>query len=134
MPRRPPSLSPDNEPAPQPDDPAPVKHRLGEHREFTAANPTAETGTEDPNDVFAVRRLNLQHEREHSDELLPPVDNSARRRHWRDYAMIMLLGNGLLALGAWLMPGVITAVYAGAGIVVLTLGVTWIYAFVMDPR
>ena len=148
---------------PAPAEPAPVRHRLGHTRAFIAVNapsgqplsdhdiapadpaasaPAPDTPPraitppvgDDPNDVFAIRRLNLAREKACADELLPPLDNSARRRHWRDYWLILLLGNGLLGLAAWFLPGVIVLVYAGAGMIVLTLGITWLYVFVLDPR
>lgn len=134
MSRRPPSLPPEDTPAPGPGDPTPVQHRLGAHRDFTAANPPDEVGTPDPNDVFVVRKMNLAVERAHTDELLPPVDRTPKRRHARDYWLIMLIGNGTLGLAAWLMPNVMVVVYAGSGMVILTLSVTWLYWFVLDPR
>lgn len=163
MPRRPPSLFPEDEPLPNAPGPAPVRHRLGHTREFTAVNalsgqplsdhdiapadpaaaslpcsrptpPPAPSVSDDPNDVFAIRRLNLAREKACADELLPPVDNSARRRHWRDYWLILLLGNTVLGLAAWFLPGIIVLVYAGSGMIMLTLSITWLYVFVLDPR
>ncbi|MFH1497206.1 MAG: hypothetical protein ABII82_05200 [Verrucomicrobiota bacterium] len=98
------------------------------------ANPDGEAGVPDPNDVQTIRRANLAGEQAHKDSLLPPVDGSARRRHWNDFWTVMLLGNGVLGLIAWLVPNVVVFVYAGSGMVVFSLGVTWLYVVVLDPR
>ncbi len=134
MTRRRPSLPPEEAPEPAPVEPASVKHRLGHQREFVHANPEGEAALADPNDVQAIRRANLAEQQAHEDALLPPMDGSARRRHWRDYWTVMLLGNGVLGLAAWLVPNVVVLVYAGAGMVVLSLGMTWLYVFVLDAR
>ncbi len=129
MTNRPPSLPSEDTRPPESGDPIPVKHRMGHVREFTHANSIATDA--DPNDVNTLRKVNRDQE-DSQDKLMRAVDRSAKIRHWRDYWLIMLLGNGLFGLTIWFLPT--TMVFAGAGMVVLTLGVTWVYAFVIDPR
>lgn len=132
MARRPPSLPPEDAPPPEPADPTPVQHRLGAHRAFTPLDGDSGADGPDPNSALAVRKINRDEEDSRGDRLLDPIARTARRRHWRDYVLVMLLGNGFFGMCAWLLPGAI--VFAGAGMIVLSLGVTWTYVFVLDPH
>ena len=58
-------------------------------------------------------------------DLAPLPKRKSRRK--RDYFLCLVGGNALLGLGFMLNP-----VFAGAGIVIFNIGLTWIMWFVMD--
>jgi hypothetical protein len=85
----------------------------------------------DPNDVFAVLEENRSRERQlGKDEIVIKQIKSKRRR---DYLLLVVLGNllivALVALGGF---NPISMIFGLAGIIMLSLGATWIMWFVMD--
>ena len=95
-----------------------------------AKGPTGPKAT-DPNDVFAVLEENRATERRlGKDEIVVKKLKSKRRR---DYLLLLVLGNllivALVALGGF---NPISMIFGLAGIIMLSLGATWIMWFVMD--
>lgn len=84
------------------------------------------------NDVYAIRE-NLR-EREKAagfDELTPAKPRKSRRT--RDYWLTVISINVLMvALIVGSGFNLVVAVYAGSGMVLLTLGLTWTMWFIMD--
>jgi hypothetical protein len=85
----------------------------------------------DPNDVFAVLEENRAKERRlGKDEIVVRKIKSKRRR---DYLLLLVLGNllivSMVALGGF---NPVSMIFGLAGIIVLSLGATWIMWFVMD--
>jgi hypothetical protein len=96
-----------------------------------AAPPGPAQGSPD-NDVQALLRANEAYETAARLPTPPRPPRPASRRK-RDY-FITLIGGNLLVAGAVVISGknVIVLAYGGAGMIVLTLGLTWIMWFVMD--
>lgn len=96
-----------------------------------APTPGAAQGSAD-NDVQALLRANEAHETAARLPTPPRPPRPASRRK-RDY-FITLIGGNLLLAAAVVISGknVIVLAYGGAGMIVLTLGLTWIMWFVMD--
>jgi hypothetical protein len=107
-----------NEPAP----PSPVDPALDER---------ARQG--DPNDVFALRQQLRAREQHRGMDVVKPVAPRKSRRK-RDYWFLMIAGNGLfIALPTLVFRGNgVVALFCGAGIIVLSLGMTWVMWFIMD--
>ncbi len=84
------------------------------------------------NEVHEILRANL----ERANELgLNDVDLTPRppSRRKVDYWTLMIVGNlGFAGLALLLSRNVVTLVFAGSGMVLFSLGVTWILWFVMD--
>lgn len=105
-----------------------------------AANAPSKTGGPAPahgtgvpeNDVQALLRANEAHEASARLPTPPPPPRPPSRRK-RDY-FVTLIGGNLLLAGAVVITGfnVIVLAYGAAGMIVLTLGLTWIMWFVMD--
>ncbi len=84
------------------------------------------------NDVHAILRANLERDRERG---LYQVAMEERRpsRRKRDYWTLMIGVNGALILTALLIGlNVMTAVYAFSGVILISIGLTWIMWFIMD--
>ena len=58
-------------------------------------------------------------------EITPPPKRKSQRL--RDYLIVMLAGNAFLVAGLFVNP-----VFAGAGLVLFNIGVTWTMWVVMD--
>ena len=116
---------------PNESDPAPKKYGF-KANEFTRVN--AEPGSQAPSadhDVYAILQANRAREQEHRlGEVEVKVVKSRRRR---DYWMLLLLTNALLAVIAWQSRGnLVVLCSTGAGIIIASIGLTWIMWFVMD--
>ncbi len=101
-------------------------------KEFERVN--AKPGTQEPSadhDVYAILQANRAREQQHHlGEVEVKVVKSRRRR---DYWTLLLLTNALLAFVAWQGRGnYIVLVSACAGIILVSVGLTWIMWFVMD--
>ena len=85
----------------------------------------------DPNDVFAVLEKNRANEHRTGKDVI--VVKKVKSKRKRDYWMLLVGGNlltvALVALGP-LNP--ISLVFGLAGLVIISLGTTWIMWFVMD--
>ena len=84
------------------------------------------------NEVHEILRANL----ERANELgLNDVDLTPRppSRRKTDYWTLLIVGNlGFAGLALLLSRNMVTLVFAGSGMVLFSLGVTWIMWFVMD--
>ncbi len=112
-------------------DPPPKKYGL-KAKEFTRVN--AEPGTQEPSsdhDVYAILQANRAREQQHNlGEVVVKVVKSRRRR---EYWTLLLLTNALLAVIAWQgRYNLVVLCSAGAGIIITTVGLTWVMWFVMD--
>lgn len=95
-------------------------------KEFERANPGAGSASQDPNDVRAVLRENL--ERANAAGLNDVVFATPRRsKRKRDYIFAMIAGNMALAICT-----VISPLFGGAGLVIYNVGITWVVWGVMD--
>ena len=83
-------------------------------------------GANRPNDVHAMLRENLAQANAAglNDLTLPPKRKSKRTR---DYFLLLVSGNLILAFGFVLQP-----IFAGAGVVLFNFGLAWIMWVVMD--
>jgi hypothetical protein len=87
----------------------------------------------DPNDVFALRQqLRAREQSQGMDAMQAAPPRKSRRK--RDYWLLMILGNGFfVALPTLVFRGnAVVALYCGAGIIMLSLGATWVMWFIMD--
>ncbi len=100
---------------------------------------TPESGSPPPppipppnNEVQALLRANEAHE--NAARLpAPPRPARAPSRRKRDYFLTLIVGNLLLAASVVISGNnVVVLAYGAAGMIVLTLGLTWIMWFVMD--
>ena len=116
---------------PNESDPPPKKYGF-KAKEFTRVN--AEPGTQEASadhDVYAILQANRAREQQHHlGEVEIKVVKSRRRR---DYWTLLLLTNTLLAIIAWQgRENFFVLVSAGAGIILASIGLTWIMWFVMS--
>jgi hypothetical protein len=142
-------------------DPPPRKYTLSGDRKFDVVNPSAgsprtsesidlqalisSANTPRPaspppppaagvpeNDVQALLRTNAAHEAAARLPTPPPPPRPPSRRK-RDYFFTLIAGNLMLA-AAVVITGfnVVVLAFGAAGMIVLTLGLTWIMWFVMD--
>ena len=112
-------------------EPPPRKYKL-KPREFARVN--APPGTDVPSaahDVYAILRANRTREQDHrlGEVEIKTVKSRRRRDYWR-----LLLGTNLfLALIAWFgRENLFVLVSAAAGVVISSIGLTWVMWFVMD--
>jgi hypothetical protein len=94
-----------------------------------AAIPAANASTlpaPPPNEVHAILRENLDRANAAglNDVDLTPKPASRRTR---DYWIALAIGNSLLAVALMISP-----IFAGAGLIIFNVGLTWIMWFVMD--
>lgn len=112
-------------------DPPPKKYGL-KAKEFTRVN--AEPGTQEPSadhDVYAILQANRAREQEHHLGEIEVKEVKSRRR--RDYWTLLLLTNSLLTLIAWQgRDNFIVLVSASAGVILVTVSLTWVMWFVMS--
>jgi hypothetical protein len=108
-----------------PGGPAPKKYGL-KPREFERVNaPRGTLGHSAAHDVYAIRQeLRAREQASGLDEIAPRPPRVSRRK--RDYWLLMAVGNALLVTLMLLSGNVVTLVFAGAGIVIYSLGVTWV--------
>ncbi len=99
----------------------------------TAAPPTPPTSVGVPeNDVQTLLRTNAAHEAAAKLPTPPPPPRPPSRRK-RDYFFTLIAGNLLLAAAIAITGfNVVVIGFGAAGMIVLTLGLTWIMWFVMD--
>lgn len=119
---------------PMPDEADPPRKVYGlKPKAFERVN-TAEPGSPPPaaNDVFALQRELREREIATGFDALRPTERPRSRRRPRDYWLLLLAGNGaLLGLVALLGANAMTVGFAGAGLVLYTLGLTWVMWCVM---
>ena len=83
------------------------------------------------NDVHAMLKANLAHANEAGEnEVAVDLKRTSRRK--RDYWILLICINLFFLVAMALSPNVATVAFGGAGIVLCTLGLTWIMWFVMD--
>jgi hypothetical protein len=85
----------------------------------------------DPNDIYAVLEQNRVVEQNMGRDVVEIKKKKSRRK--RDYWLVLIGGNlltaGLVALGRF---NPISLIYGVAGVVVFSIGLTWIMWFVVD--
>jgi len=85
----------------------------------------------DPNDVFHLLQHNRVIEQKHGRDTIEVRRTTSRRK--RDYWLLLIPSNLLLGVLSWQGRGNPFLLVCGlAGMVVVTLGVTWIMWFVME--
>jgi predicted phage tail protein len=116
----------------EPEDP-PRKIYTTKPREFERVNapPGSKVGKSTEHDVYAILQQNRSVERKAglNEVEIRPV----RSRRKRDYWLLLVPGNALFGLVGWIArDNVVVLVSAGAGMVVFSLGLTWVMWFVMN--
>lgn len=85
------------------------------------------------NDVFAMQRDVREREIAAGMDVLKPADRPHSKRRRRDYWVMLIAGNaGFLAVGALVGANPVTIIYTFSGIVLYTVGLTWVMWFVVD--
>ncbi len=101
--------------------------KLG-RKQFDCIN-KPDTPAEAPADVREMQQANQRTQSVYEE----PVDLTPRRsRRKRDYWLVMLLGNAALAALMVAVPSPAMFVYALSGMVLLSVGLTWVMWFVMS--
>ncbi|MBA4137586.1 MAG: hypothetical protein C0518_09745 [Opitutus sp.] len=108
-------------------------------KEFERVNaPRPEVGDDTPaaaplaKDVFAMQRDLRAREIAAGMDQLKPVDRPESKRRRRDYWLLLLTGYAILASAALIFPGnPVVLLYVFAGIVLFSIGLTWVMWFVM---
>jgi hypothetical protein len=119
-------------------EPAPRKFAF-KPNEFERVNdPRPEAGAETAappaaNDVFALRQEIREREIAAGMDNLKPADRPRSNKRRRDF-WLMLVGGNLAIAGTGAIVGfnVMTAVYVFAGVILYTLGLTWVMWVVVD--
>tara|TARA_R110002111_G_scaffold112223_4_gene172027 strand:+ start:740 stop:1093 length:354 start_codon:yes stop_codon:yes gene_type:complete len=92
-------------------------------------HPTSQEDTA-PLSVHEILAQNHAIEAEHEK---PLVLNKKPTRRRKDYIIVLLLGNGLIVLTVAILPvNVVTLVYGFSGVVLYTIGLTWVMWAVMS--
>jgi hypothetical protein len=119
--------------------PAPKKYgfKPKEFERVNALHPTGDAAPPSPpeNDVFALRQGLREREKAAGFDLLTPPDRPRPNRRRRDYWFVMLTTNGvLIPLAIWGLTTKNAAlfVYALAGVVLISLAVSWLLWVVLD--
>jgi hypothetical protein len=113
------------------DDPPPVKHTLTTAK-FAALNEPTATPTPAPTDVYQVLQDNLARENAAGMNVVKPVPKRPSRRK-RDFWLMLVLGNLTIAAAVIFTRGNTIAVLFGlAGVICLSVSLTWVMWFVMD--
>lgn len=85
----------------------------------------------DPNDVFAVLQENRVREQQQGLDAIELRPGKSRKR--RDYWLVLLGGNLLIVGGTSLVNlNVVSLLFAGSGLILFNLGVTWVMWQVID--
>ena len=114
----------------EPDGPPPKKYAM-KPREFARLDSRGPAGQGAGHDVYAILRQNRAAEQRHG---LGKVEiKRIRSRRKRDYWLLLLTANPLFTLVAWLgRANAAVLVSAVAGIILFSVGLSWIMWFVMD--
>lgn len=85
------------------------------------------------NDVFAIRQELRAREIAAGFDELKPTERPRSTKRRRDYWLLLLAGNAaIVGTAALVGANVMTVVYAFAGVVLYSLGLTWTMWVVMD--
>ncbi len=85
---------------------------------------------EDPNDVYAVLDRNRSSEKTHGGDQIDIREVKSRRK--RDFWLLLIGGNGFIVGSvAFLGTNVVTVMFGFAGVVLFSIGLTWIMWQVM---
>jgi hypothetical protein len=118
-------------PLPSDDDPPPIKHTLTTAR-FEAINAPSTAPAPAPTDVYQVLRDNLARENAAEMNAVKPVPKRRSRRK-RDFWLMLVLGNLTIAATVYFTRGNTIAVLIGlAGVLCLSVALTWVMWFVLD--
>ncbi|MFZ5494258.1 MAG: hypothetical protein ACOZE5_02835 [Verrucomicrobiota bacterium] len=86
---------------------------------------------DDPNDVYAALQRNRAQEQTHDLDRVEVREVKSRRK--RDFWLLLVGGNLVIAgLVGLLGPNVVTVLFGFGGVIVFSLGLTWIMWQVMD--
>lgn len=84
------------------------------------------------NDIFALQRELREREIAAGMDVLKPADRPRATRRRRDYFLLLATGNAaIVGISALVGFNLITLVYAFSGVVLYTVGLTWLMWFVM---
>jgi hypothetical protein len=114
-----------------PDDPEiPTRKFNLKPKSFEQVNGPSAEPSEQPTDVYAI----LEQNKRHAQRVELPVDLTPRRsRRRRDYWLTMLVGNAVIVLTVAALPRNPMVLACGfSGLVLFSLGVTWVMWVVMD--
>jgi hypothetical protein len=113
------------------DDPPPVKHTFTTAK-FEAVNEPTATPTPAPTDVYQVLQDNLARENAAGLNVVKPVPKRPSRRK-RDFWLLLVLGNLTIAATVHFAGGnVMSNLFSLAGIILLSVSLTWVMWFAMD--
>lgn len=123
-----------------PDETEPPRKTYGlKPKEFERLNaPRPEAGeTTEPaplaNDVFAMQRDLREREMAAGMDVLKPAERPRATRRRRDYRLLLLGGNGaIVGVGALVDFNLMTLVCVFSGVILFSIGLTWIMWVVMD--
>lgn len=113
--------------------PAPTAQDLaklaGFHHDPSARKGGAKAG--DPNDVHVVLQQNRKSEQQHNFDAIEIKEIKSRRK--REF-WLLLVGGNLFILGAVFFSGinVLTVIFGLAGLIIFSLGLSWVMWQVMD--
>ena len=114
----------------EPDEPAPKKYGI-KPREFERLNAKGPAGRSAEHDIYAMLQQNLAIEKKAGLNEVEIKEVKSRRK--RDYWLLLVPSIGTLALAAWLgRANPYVLVPACSGIVLVSIGLTWVMWFVMD--
>lgn len=110
----------------EPPEPAPRKYQL-KPKVIEKINRPVGSGPDAPIDVRQILQANLRVE----DRFAAPLEIRPRRsKRKRDYWTVLLGSYVVAALTVLWQPG--SVIFVGAGVIILSLGLTWIMWFVMS--
>lgn len=99
-------------------------------KSFEQVNEPASQDATAPPSVHEILAQNREEEAKHEK---PLVLNKKPTRKKKDYLISLLLGNGLICLTVAILPlHVVTLVYGFSGIVLFTVGLSWVMWVVMS--
>jgi hypothetical protein len=118
-------------PLPSDDDSPPVKHALTTAT-FEALNAPTSGSAPHPTDVHQVLQDNLARENAAGiNDLKPKPPRRSRRK--RDYWLVLIFGNLAIVATVHLAGGnIVSNLFGFAGIILLSVSLTWVMWFVMD--
>lgn len=101
----------------------------GFHHDPSARKSDAKAG--DPNDVHVVLQQNRKSEQKHNLDAIEIKETKSRRK--REFWLLLVGGNLFIIGGVWLSGiNVLTVIFGLAGLVIFSLGLSWVMWQVMD--
>jgi hypothetical protein len=101
----------------------------GFHHDPAARQSLAKAG--DPNDVHVVLQQNRKSEQQHNLDAIEIKETKSRRK--REFWLLLVGGNLFIIAGVWLSGiNVMTVIFGLAGLIIFSLGLSWVMWQVMD--